>query len=325
MNHCIIEYLSTALEQLHFTLIPECSTEYELVYKMLSNYGKGKLRKIDFNGLFMILIAEFIPKENFEKVSTVKQEYFEISQFETDSSFYKVGGRKIKHVEKGIFCYANTSKTVHVSCEAGKLTRFTKIIFTTDYFDTFLKEQYGDSYNLSKDAMDFLVRNPNSSELNFVFQQIRDCQAVGSSKRLYLESKVMEILSLVTHNLEQEKNKLHLPVKLDKKDIRSLGKVITFMKKDLSAYPSIAELSKVANMSKSRFQMAFRQTYGTTVYEYLKEIRINYALLLLQDSDYSIGTISAKVGYNNAGHFAGIFKKTFGINPSQYRNIHRIK
>lgn len=51
---------------------------------------------------------------------------------------------------------------------------------------------------------------------------------------------------------------------------------------------------------------------------------MNHALLLLQNSDYSVQTIANKVGYKNAGHFPGIFKKTYGITPKRYRVIHHI-
>jgi AraC-like DNA-binding protein len=70
--------------------------------------------------------------------------------------------------------------------------------------------------------------------------------------------------------------------------------------------------------------MAFRQIYGTTAYEYLKKIRMNQALLLLQNSDFNIQAVASQVGYKNAGHFAGIFKKTYGVSPKEYRNRHQI-
>ena len=97
------------------------------------------------------------------------------------------------------------------------------------------------------------------------------------------------------------------------------------MKWDLSAYPSISEPAQTANMNPSRLQMAFRQVYGTTAYEYLKVMRMNYALLLLQDSDDSIRIVALRVGYRNAGHFSKLFRDTFGMGPQEYRNIHKIK
>ena len=78
-------------------------------------------------------------------------------------------------------------------------------------------------------------------------------------------------------------------------------------------------------MSTARYQLAFRKHYGTTPYEYLKELRLNQALLLLKNSDYGIATIAAKVGYHNSGHFAKLFKKAYGLGPREYRNLHGIK
>ena len=325
MEQTVIDYYMDLPKHLHFVRVAEQSDECCDTYRMLSDYGSGSVRILNFHQQFLIVLADFTPQENFEKVSEIKQEYFEISQFETDSSSFKVGGRKIKQVDRGICCYANSHKTAYAFCEAGKPTRFTKVIVTRSYFDQFLQRRYGDTYETSKNALDYLFQNPNSPELNFVFQQIKDCPAEGSARTLYMEGKVMELLSLVTHNLEQEQNRRHLPVKLDKKDKRSLGKAVTLMKRDLAAYPSISELAQTANMSPSRFQMAFRQVYGTTAYEYLKVMRMNYALLLLQDSDDSIRTVALKVGYRNAGHFSKLFRDTFGMGPQEYRNIHKIK
>jgi AraC-like DNA-binding protein len=325
LSQSIREYYSAAPEMLHFAFIPERSREGDRYYRMLSEYGAGSFRQISFNGLFMIMIADFTPKETFEKITAIHEDYVEISQFETDSSSFKVGGRKLKRVERGICCYINTSKTVYSYCEARKPTRFTKILITRGYFDTFLKERYADSYDSSKHAMDFLKYNPDLPELNYIFRQIRDCQATGVSQHIYLESKVLEVLSLVTHYYEKTQNRKHIPVKVDKGDIRALERTVALLKKDLSAYPSIPELAKVAQMSAARFQMAFRQIYGTTVYEYLKEMRMNQALLLLENSDFSIQVIASMVGYKNAGHFAGIFKKTYGVSPKKYRNLHHIK
>ena len=325
MEKTVIDYYLNLPEELHFVYVPEMSEERNVYYRMLSEYGSGSIRLMNFYGQFLIVLADFTPRQDFEKVSEIEQEYFEISQFETDSSSYKIGGHKMKQVDRGICCYANTRKVACAFCEAGKPTRFTKVIVTRSYFDLFLMQRYEDSYEVSKNALDCLVQNPNSPELNFIFQQIKDCPADGRSRYLYMEGKVMELLSLVTNNLEHEQRRRHLPVKLDKKDRRSLGKAVTLMKKDLSAYPSISELAQIANMSPSRFQMAFRLVYGTTAYEYLKVMRMNYALLLLRDSDDNISTVAFKVGYRNAGHFAKLFKETFGMGPKEYRNIHQIK
>ncbi|MDK4492236.1 AraC family transcriptional regulator, partial [Fusobacterium necrophorum] len=165
--------------------IEEESTSGNNFYRMNSEYGCGNVQVMNFHNQFLIIIANFIPSSDFEKVSEIEEEYFEISQFETDSSYFKVGGRKVKQVDKGICCYANTRKVAYAFCEANKPTCFTKVIITKKYFDSFLEERFGNAYETSKNALDFLVENPNSPELNFVFQQIKDCPAIGNTRKLY--------------------------------------------------------------------------------------------------------------------------------------------
>ena len=163
-----------------------------------------------------------------------------------------------------------------------------------------------------------MLKTQNSPQLNFIFQQIRESQAEGKILPLYLESKVMELLSIIITELE-EKGK-NISVVLTKKDKQNLKRAVSAMKKDLSVHIDGLELSKIALMSPARFQLAFRKYYGVPPYEYLKELRLNKALLLLKNPEYKISTIAEKVGYTHTGHFAKIFKSTYGITPSKYRS-----
>ncbi|MCT4507879.1 MAG: AraC family transcriptional regulator [Tepidibacter sp.] len=324
MSQTIQEYYLNSMEKLFFTLLPEYSQEGDYFYRMKSQYGQGSLRIISFNDMFMFLIADYMPNEDFEKISEISQSYIEISQFETNSSAFKIGKQNIKAVKKGVFCYINKTKQIHVYCKAKKRVCFTKVVISQEYYDTFLKERYKDNYYEAKNAMKFLTISPNLPELNFIFQQIKSCKATGVSQHIYLEGKVLELLALATYRHEQSLKKEGLNVKLSKNDLRVLKKVIKFMEKSLSKYLSIKDFSKIANMSTTRFQLAFKKTYGTTTYEYFKTLRMNHALILLRDSNYSIKSIANEVGYNNAGHFSGVFKKMYGVTPKKYRDMQNI-
>lgn len=324
MVSSVIDYLLQLPEEMNFAKVQELCGEGVSFYRMLSDYGSGSFQIIQFeDDAFLILIGDFTPKTTFEKIVETSDDYMEISQFETESSSFKIGGRRLNQVEKGIYCYINTQKKTYTYCEGGKPVRFTKVILFPKYFNTYLRLHDANSTTLLDSARDYLLKNPNLPELNFVFQQIRDCQAEGHTLKIYLESKVMELLSLVVKGIEQEQK--HISVKLDYKDIRNLKKTVTVMKNNLAAYPSGEELARIAGMSPARYQLAFRKHYGTSPYEYLKELRLNQALLLLKNSDYGIATIAAKVGYHNSGHFAKLFKKAYGLGPREYRNLHGIK
>ena len=80
-------------------------------------------------------------------------------------------------------------------------------------------------------------------------------------------------------------------------------------------------LARIMNLSPSYFGKTFKRFFGITVSEYLTKLRMEraYSLLLLEPEEDVI-KIAASVGYNNAGYFATIFKKYYGVSPSKLRD-----
>ncbi|WIF95226.1 helix-turn-helix domain-containing protein [Caminicella sporogenes] len=307
-----------SLPNMNFVLVPELSTEFEKYYRMDPSFGKGFLRIFVSKGNFIILNADYKPNYNFEKVSKIQQDYIEISKFYTTSSSYKVGKRNVKKVAPGILCFINTNKLIHVYCSKNQPVKFTKIILTKEYFDKFLKGRYG-SYKDFKTAFKYLSRIPFSPELNFIFNKIRNCTVKGIPQLIYTESKILEILFNVTHDRAEKWEKRHISVRLTKTDKRLLVKCEKYLKNNIGNYPSLDELSTIAKMSTSRFLLAFKQYFGTTPYQYLKDLRMNAALTLLLNTEDTITSIAKQLGYKNNGHFSGIFKSYYGITPNKYR------
>ncbi|MDY5627667.1 MAG: AraC family transcriptional regulator [Clostridia bacterium] len=48
---------------------------------------------------------------------------------------------------------------------------------------------------------------------------------------------------------------------------------------------------------------------------------MNYACELLITRRYSVTSISEMIGYKNVYYFSKVFKKTFGITPTEYQNM----
>jgi YesN/AraC family two-component response regulator len=71
-------------------------------------------------------------------------------------------------------------------------------------------------------------------------------------------------------------------------------------------------------MSTAHVGRVFKDYTNLSVPEYMQEVRMNKTLELLQESKYSIGEISVKVGIENITYFYKVFKKRFGITPKEY-------
>lgn len=73
------------------------------------------------------------------------------------------------------------------------------------------------------------------------------------------------------------------------------------------------------NMSRSYFQLIYRETFGITCISDVINCKINHAKNILTTTNLSISRISEECGYDNEEHFMRQFKKHTGLTPSAYR------
>lgn len=78
----------------------------------------------------------------------------------------------------------------------------------------------------------------------------------------------------------------------------------------------LADLINMAQGSLCRF---FKMHIGQTVFDYLNQIKVDFACKLLMDPDLSIMEVGFDRGFNNISHFNKQFRKITGLAPSEYR------
>ena len=67
------------------------------------------------------------------------------------------------------------------------------------------------------------------------------------------------------------------------------------------------------------FRRMFHRQYKTSVRARQTELRLEKARRLLRESDDKIASIAQAVGYRHMGFFNMMFKKRFGLTPSECR------
>lgn len=98
---------------------------------------------------------------------------------------------------------------------------------------------------------------------------------------------------------------------------------ISFMEDNLHRPIPIEEIARLVKLSRSRLCYLFKAEAGLAPTQYLKKVRMEKALKLLQTSFMSIKEVAAKVGYNDSTHSMREFKKAYGSTPSQHRAGYR--
>lgn len=68
-----------------------------------------------------------------------------------------------------------------------------------------------------------------------------------------------------------------------------------------------------------RISKIFKEEYGTTLNEYMTELRLKQAMEKLENTDDNIIDIVYSVGFNSVSAFYRLFRKRTGISPASYR------
>jgi AraC-like DNA-binding protein len=81
----------------------------------------------------------------------------------------------------------------------------------------------------------------------------------------------------------------------------------------------LKRLAGLVNMAEGSLCRFFKMNMGITVFEYINQIKTEFACKLLMDPDLSIMEVCLDSGFNNVSHFNKQFKKNTGVPPSEYR------
>ncbi|PSB09513.1 AraC family transcriptional regulator [Pleurocapsa sp. CCALA 161] len=154
-----------------------------------------------------------------------------------------------------------------------------------------------------------------TQEMQTIIEQIWHHPYQGAIARMYLEGKALELmamqLSLLTTNCDRQTTH----TRLKPKEIDCIYDARKILLNDLDNPPNIKALAKTVGMSDRKLQQGFKEIYGTTVFNYLHNYRLQQAQLMLREGDLSVATVANNIGYTHLGHFSAAFKRKFGMTP----------
>jgi AraC family transcriptional regulator, transcriptional activator of the genes for pyochelin and ferripyochelin receptors len=156
--------------------------------------------------------------------------------------------------------------------------------------------------------------------MEIALHQIINCPYKDLSKKLYLESKTLELISLKLAELTDNKAKSKLDKKLRADEVERIYFARDVLISNLENPPSLLSLAQVVGMNDFKLKMGFRQVFGTTVFGYLHQYKMERSRLLLESGLMNVTEVASAVGYSNFSHFTAAFKRKFGIKPSALKS-----
>ena len=103
-------------------------------------------------------------------------------------------------------------------------------------------------------------------------------------------------------------------------DPRLVKRTKEYIARHLSDRIKLGNIARALNMSPFHFCRTFKQATGRTFVEYLSNIRVDRAKILLRDRGFRVSEIAYEVGFQTLTHFNRTFRKLAGCSPTEYRS-----
>jgi AraC-like DNA-binding protein len=111
----------------------------------------------------------------------------------------------------------------------------------------------------------------------------------------------------------------HTPTRIRQSELDRIHQAKEILLQDIENPPSLLELAHRVGLNDYKLKSLFRQVFGTTVFGYLHQQRMQRAHHLLQTSDLTVTEVANLVGYTSLSAFSTAFKKFYRISPSHLR------
>lgn len=203
-----------------------------------------------------------------------------------------------------------------------------EITFTKEYLEQLFHPDLNTAIPLLADAIAnntayvmWETSKSISPKLHVFIEDIIHSNYTGAIKKAFLESKVVEILSyLFTIINEEENTKINMD--LNNSDYIKIMAVENILKLQFKEKHTLASIAAQVGLNEFKLKKQFKIVFGTTVFNYLNQIRMEYAKQLIMEKDFPVCSVSEELGYKNPQHFTVAFKKIFGYLPSKLKKDH---
>lgn len=137
--------------------------------------------------------------------------------------------------------------------------------------------------------------------------------------QLLVHGKMYEIFYILFANKYIE----ILDVETQGKKYRALRRITEYINENFCDSISLDTIAQITGLSRYYVSHLFKELMNTTFVNYVNELRLTRAAMLLTTTDTPIIEIAGMSGFNNISNFNRAFKMYYDTTPSKYRKTER--
>ncbi len=143
----------------------------------------------------------------------------------------------------------------------------------------------------------------------------REFRRMDSFSSLSIEGLILELLAEASRSR----------VSADEKGIpRWLAEAKDFLHDNFAESFVFGDVAKIADVHAVHLARVFRKTFGCTIGEYVRRLRVEFAARQISLTDAPLGEIALAAGFADHSHFNRTFKSFYGLTPNQHRKLSRL-
>ena len=176
-----------------------------------------------------------------------------------------------------------------------------------------LDERISELFSLASLPMTLTLSSEAFSLANELFERLREEYTKGSKRianQVYMNTLVEQLMIISLREYSENNGNLHSAF-LN----RALGYLYSNFSKDIT----VKDAAEYMGYTTNYFNTVFKKSIGVPFGQYLRELRLNYASLLLRSRDISITEVALESGFESSAHFSRSFREKYGKSPKEYR------
>ncbi len=219
-------------------------------------------------------------------------------------------------LEKGGISYIDSEqlqieKNMVICAKPGQV-RHTKLPFKCRYIHMILKD--GELYDILMNIPSF-IKTSKFSEYEEIFTELLKYQETeAESNHIIIQSLVLKLIYL----LNKDTKKHMYTGKLKNSGYDAIEKSINYINEHLTEDLSLSAVSKSVSLSPIHFHNSFKVAIGKTLHEYVEDLRIKKAVVLLTTTALTLSEIAYQCGFSSQAYFSYVFKRKMNMTPREY-------
>jgi AraC-like DNA-binding protein len=140
----------------------------------------------------------------------------------------------------------------------------------------------------------------------------------GPLRRLMMEGVVLQLLAAQVAAAAERSQARRRSV-LTPRERAAVGEARERLLADMRSPPTLGDLAEAVGLTEKRLNSGFRQLFGATAFEMLRNERLDHARQALEESTASLKEVAFRVGYNHVSNFIHAFRARYKAPPLEHR------